>query len=573
MASRSIRLAVLCSFNLDLIKGPLTAEIERRGIACELYFSGYGQWESDALDPNSGLHRFHPTVVIVFAEMADLVPPLSPQKQEFAVADSERLAASDWRRVEQVVARLLEATECDVLVHSLVPRPVTSLGPLEGNDGLSYAAIAEQFNRMLRERGAGEPRLVLFDYADLVVEHGWHAWHDERLWYLGRMRLAREALGHLAVRYARYLAAMYTPRRKCLMLDLDNTLWGGIIGEDGMEGIALGHEGVGLAFREFQMAALALSGRGVILAICSKNNPGDALEVLEKHPDMVLRPDDFAAMEIGWDPKPAAIRRLAERLNIGVNSLVFWDDNPRERAAVQDALPEVFVPDVPEEVAEYASALLDLECFDRVSLTDEDRRRGEMYRQQRLRDESQAEVASDDLDGYYHSLKIRATLRRPDDVVLRRIAQLTERTNQFNFTTRRYDESDIRRMQQDPDWRVYGLAASDRFGDLGLIGAALVETKNASWEIDTLLLSCRALGRGIEQALLGILNAQAHAAGARLCGDFITTEKNAPARQFLDRTSITLEPTEDASTFRFEVGAGDVAVPAWVQVNEEPDSA
>lgn len=569
MTASPVRIAIMCSFNLDLIKQPLLDELGRRGLDGSLYVSGYGQWETDALNRQSDLYKFDPEIVCLFAETSDLLPTLRAGDMLWQTNDAEQAGAAAWTRIQTVIQRLTEDAGRAVLVHTLVPQPCTALGTLEGNDGFSYVAAAEAFNRRLRDRSGEQSRLIVFDYHRLLTDHGWRQWHDERLWYLGRMRLARGALGHLAAAYARYVAALRTPRRKCLVLDLDNTLWGGIIGEDGIEGIEIGHEGVGLAYREFQLAAMALSQRGIILAVCSKNNPADAAEALESHPEMVLRPVNFATMQIGWDPKPVSIRCIAEELNIGLDSLVFWDDDPREREIVRAAIPDVLVPEVPDETAHRAARLLELECFDVVRLTDEDRRRGEMYRQQRSRQKSLAETTPEDLETYYHSLETKAVLRQADDLSLRRIAQLTQRTNQFNCTTRRYSEADVRSMLENPAWAVYGLSVSDRFGDLGLVGAAILQLSENSWELDTLLLSCRALGRGIEDALLATLNDKAQSAGVCLQGAFIPTKKNSPARKFLDRLGIELRPSDDSQVLRFCLGKKGVSVPPWIELMEE----
>ena len=569
MTASPVRIAIMCSFNLDLIKQPLLDELRRRGLAGSLYVTGYGQWETDALNRQSDLYKFDPEIVCLFVETSDLLPTLHAGDMLWQTNDAEQAGAAAWTRIQAVVEHLTEDAGRTVLMHTLVPQPCTALGILEGNDGFSYTAAAEAFNRRLRERSDEQSRLIVFDYHRLVADHGWCQWHDERLWYLGRMRLTRGALGHLAAAYARYVAALRTPRRKCLVLDLDNTLWGGIIGEDGIEGIEIGHEGVGLAYREFQLAALALSQRGIILAVCSKNNPADAAEALESHPDMVLRPVNFATMQIGWDPKPASIRRIAEELNIGLDSLVFWDDDPREREIVRAAIPDVLVPEVPDETAHRAARLLELECFDVVRLTDEDRRRGEMYRQQRLRQTSLAETTPEDLETHYHSLETKAVLRQAGDLSLRRIAQLTQRTNQFNCTTRRYSEADVRSMLENPAWAVYGLSVSDRFGDLGLVGAAIVQLSDNAWELDTLLLSCRALGRGIEDALLATLNDKAQSAGACLQGAFIPTKKNSPTRKFLDRLGIELRLSDDPQVLRFCLGKKGVSAPPWIELREE----
>jgi FkbH-like protein len=389
------------------------------------------------------------------------------------------------------------------------------------------------------------------------------------------MRLANAALTFLAQRYARYLAALYTPRRKCLVLDLDNTLWGGVIGEDGLGGIELGHSGIGLAYREFQMAILALHQRGVILAIASKNNRDDALAAIKAHPDMILRPEHFAALEIHWQDKAQSIVRISERLNIGLDSLVFWDDNPVERGIVRDQIPDVLVPDVPSDPSEYVRCLVDLPCFDTLTLTAEDQRRGQMYREQAERDSFLGEtvqgVNGSELDAYYASLEMVVDISAANDVSIPRIAQLTQRTNQFNLTTRRYSEADVRALSRDHAWRVYTLSLRDRFGDLGLVGAAMVHTQPDAWELDTFLMSCRALGRRVEEAFAAFLVRAAMTDGKPLQGVFVPTKKTAPIQEMLERHGWLREEIPGGE-HQLRVKIAPLDIPSWLRVRLPEES-
>ncbi len=298
----------------------------------------------------------------------------------------------------------------------------------------------------------------MIDYVGFVTEQGRAKLLDDRLWHIGRMRLGRGGMTELAKLYRRYLAALMLPRRKVLVLDLDNTLWGGVLGEDGIDGIAIGREGIGLAFREFQLAILALAQRGVVLAIASKNNSGDVMEVLNNHPEMVLRQKDFACAEIHWNPKSDSLPRIAQQLNLGMDSFVFWDDEPREREIVRSQHPSVLVPEIPADPSDYARALLDLDCFDVLNLTAEDRQRGELYRQDADRQQWLSAASPADLCEFYRSLNMIVSIAVPDTYSVPRFAQLTQRTNQFNFTTRRYSEGDIRAMLADASHSLYTIS-------------------------------------------------------------------------------------------------------------------
>ena len=550
----ALRIAVLCSFNLDLIGKPLVKALARSGLAAEVFLSGYGQWQTEVLSPDSALHRFQPTLTFLFLDAEDELPSLTPDGLLPTLEGAEARGRAAWGRAEGAIRTLLSRLPGPVLCHSMVAPPERSLGLLEGSGGYSHVAAVDTFNAALRELAGREPRLHAFGYDSLVREHGWARWYDLRLWHLGRMRLGAAALPLLANAYARYVEALFTPRRKCLVLDLDNTLWGGVLGEDGAGGIQLGHSGVGLAYREFQMAILALYHRGIILAAASKNDAADALSVLRDHPDMVLRPEHFACVEINWNDKPGNIERIAEKLNIGRDSLVFWDDSPMERGMVKSQLPEVLVPEVPADASEYAMFLRRMTCFDVLSLTREDQSRGRMYREQAERDSFLSQEAPRSLDDYYASLEMVVTIERATDVSAPRIAQLTQRTNQLNLTTRRYTEAEVRARAADPSWRVVGLSLRDRFGDLGLIGAAMLHEGPEEWELDTFLMSCRALGRRVEETFASHLAEIAAETGKPLRGVFLPTKKNAPVRELFVRNGWFLDDlAREEPSYRVQV--------------------
>lgn len=555
------RLAILCSFNLDLIARPLAKAVAGVGLEAELYLSGYGQWAAEALDPGSALARFAPTAAVLFLDAEDVLPSLTEAGSLSPLGEARARGAAAFLGAEATIRALLGRTTGPVLCHLLVAPPRTAVGLLEGG-GYSHTAAIDAFNAALRDFSATEPRLSLVPYDALVGEHGWARWHDRRMWHVGRMRLAAGSYPLLAALYARCLGALLTPRRKCLVLDLDNTLWGGVLGEDGLGGIQLGHSGVGLAFREFQMAILALSRRGILLAAASKNNLADAVEALRDHPDMVLRPEHFACLEINWSDKPESLRRVAQRLNIGLDSLVFWDDSPLERGMVGSQLPEVLVPEVPADPSDYAAFLLAMPCFDVLRLTAEDQARGQMYREQVARDAFLDAAAPTTLDSYFASLEMVVAFEAATPASIPRIAQLTQRTNQLNLTTRRYTEAEVAAWAGDPTSRVLGLSLRDRFGDLGLVGAAMMRERALDWELDTFLMSCRALGRRVEEAFAAHLASLAGETGKPLRGVFVPTRKNQPTREFLERHGLLAPGPAEAQP----IEVTGVGTPPWLRV-------
>ena len=341
------------------------------------------------------------------------------------------------------------------------------------------------------------------DYAALVNRHGALNWYDERMRLYARAPIAGAMQGHLADEYVKFIRALAGGAKKCLVLDLDNTLWGGIVGEDGVDAIRLGATYPGSAFVQFQRLVQDLARRGVILALASKNNPADVDEVFARHPSMVLRKDDFAAMEIGWNPKSESLRRIAARLAIGLEHMVFVDDNPVECEEVRRALPQVHVIALPAQPERYVRALQREGLFDTAAISDEDRRRGELYRQRAEAESARASAGS--LEGFYRDLAMEisvAPIARPS---LPRAAQLTQKTNQFNVTTRRYTETEIGERLRDPSWVGFTVAVKDRFGDNGIVGVALARVEGRTLAIDTLLMSCRIIGRTVETAMLAHL--------------------------------------------------------------------
>jgi FkbH-like protein len=413
----------------------------------------------------------------------------------------------------------------------------------------------------------------VLDYDGLVARHGRLRWHDERKWLTMRMPIAADCLIHLADEYMRFIHPLTGRVCKALVVDLDNTLWGGVVGEDGLGGIQLGLEYPGATYRACQRAILDLYQRGVILGICSKNDPAEALAVLETHPDMLLRPRHFAARRINWADKAQNLCEIAAELNIGLDALSFLDDSPVEREWVRSRVPDVYVIDLPADPALFAQTLRECPVFERLALSEEDRRRGEHYAARHRRAELQQAAKS--VDEFYHSLDMTVEISGPTLLTLSRIAQLTQKTNQFNLTTRRYTEQELREMVRDPGIRILSLKLRDRFGDSGIVGVAISRINGPVWEIDAFLLSCRAIGRGVETALLASVAQQARQTGAqRLMGWYRPTAKNASVRDFYPTHRFTGVTEQDGSSlWTFDLAQDGPAAPPWIACRSlDPDS-
>jgi FkbH-like protein len=384
---------------------------------------------------------------------------------------------------------------------------------------------------------AGVDILAVDEWA---ARDGLAAWHDRGLWHRAKQELSPAA----APLYGDLLARMFSARQgrsyKCLVLDLDNTLWGGVVGDDGLEGLVLGQgSALGEAFTAFQHYVRELSRRGVILAVCSKNDEKNALEPFEKHPEMVLRRGDIASFVANWSDKAANIRSIAAELNIGLDSLVFVDDNPFERSLVRQELPMVAVPEVGDDPTNFAQTLADAGYFESLTITQEDRDRVGQYQGNRQR---QALLASaTDLPAYLRSLDMQLTWRCFDEIGLARTVQLINKTNQFNLTTKRYEEADVLAVMR--DMRAFGLQLRllDRFGDNGIISIIIGRMQQEDLLIDTWLMSCRVLGRQVEATTLNLIVAEARRLGAsRLLGDYVPTQKNSMVRDHYEKLGFTV---------------------------------
>ncbi|MBQ3881213.1 MAG: HAD-IIIC family phosphatase, partial [Bacteroidales bacterium] len=353
-------------------------------------------------------------------------------------------------------------------------------------------------------------------------------------------------------------------RKKCLVLDLDNTLWGGVLGEDGISGIKIGGDYPGKAFHFFQESLLELSKSGVILAVCSKNNEEDVFEAWEKNPFMVLRKEHFSAMRINWTDKATNLREIASELNIGLDSFVFVDDNPTERELIRQMLPMVSVPEFPSQPYELPEFYLRLvkDYFKVYSVTAEDRKKTEQYKANAAR--AHARRSFTDFKDFLRSLEMKVTVEAANEFNIPRIAQMTQKTNQFNLTTRRYTDADVRTFLE-KGWKIWCISVADRFGDNGITGAVFFDGRR----IDTLLLSCRILGKGIETAFIRTVLGLVKADGFdKVIAEYIPTAKNAQVKDFYDRCGFTLtgEDAEGVRSYVVDLKKADLSVEDYYNI-------
>ena len=521
----------------------------------------------DIVDPQSSLYRFTPNAVILAVRTEDVAPDLASKFADQSPAAAQQAAERIASGYEQWVNSFRQHSQAAFIIHSLERPAHASLGVLDSQSETGQSGLIRQIDRKLRDIACANRGVYILDYDALVARHGSEHWHDERKWLMARLPIAADHLLHMAREWMRFLVPLTGRTSKVLVVDLDNTLWGGIIGEDGMAGIKVSAEYPGAAFQSLHRALLDLSRKGILLAICSKNNLDDALEALEKHPGMLVRAKDFAAMRINWGDKTQNLREIAQELNVGIDSLAFLDDNPFEREQVRAALPEVTVIDISGNPLEYAAAVRDCPVFERLTLSAEDQQRTAMYAQQRQR--AGAEQSFQTKEDFFRFLEQEADLEPVTDLTLARVAQLTQKTNQFNVTTRRYSETQIAEMSTQRGWNIFSIRVRDRFGDHGLVGVAITRDEGEQCEIDTFLLSCRVIGRTVESALLAHIAKSAADRGCRrLVGWFLPTKKNAPARDFYRQHGFVEQQKENTGTlWVLDLKSSTLRAPDWIKLN------
>ena len=558
------KVAILRSFTIETSIPLLRALARLHGIELVVRVGEFNSYAQEVIDANSWLYEFDPQIVILAVQTRDLAPHL----WEGVLGDSA--AASDFQ-VQECASHFatlltLFRSRCaaSVIVQNLEVPTILRAGIMDGRQPGSQAETIRSINRALNTEVLKHEGVYVLDYDGLVARHGRAHWTDEKKWLTSRAPIASDCLIHLAREYLRFIVPLCGRQAKVLVVDLDNTLWGGVIGEDGLDGIKIGREYPGANYLALQRAILSIANRGVLLAICSKNNPSDAMEALENHPEMLLRPGHFAATRINWDDKVLSLRAIAAELNVGFDSIAFLDDNPAERQRVKLSIPEIVVIDLPGDSVGYADALLASPVFERLSITAEDRQRGRYYSEQRERRQLEASTAS--IREFYQSLQMRAEIVDITPATLTRIAQLTQKTNQLNTTTRRYTENEILAMLSDATWNMFGIRLIDKFGDNGIVGAVFMRIVGDTAEIDTFLLSCRVIGRTVETAMLSqACNIAAMRHCSRLAGWFLPTKKNAPAAKVYSDHGFTMADQTEVGTFwQLDLSERSIETPAWI---------
>lgn len=565
-----LKLAIIGSSTLDHLAPAIRMAALRRGLFVEIQIGDYGQWRQAILDPISDLYAFAPDAVLLCHEISALISeqPLASTDADVATAIGD--AVRDLRALWALVRERANAVVIQQTPWRIDP-PL--LGHMDRSLPAAPRSIAARLDIELAAAAQADGVLLL-DLNAAAAETGTRHIGDIALWHHAKQAISPVAAPWYGDQVGRILAALRGLSRKVLVLDLDNTLWGGVVGDDGLDGIVIGQgSAAGESFAAFQRYVKRLAERGIVLAVSSKNDRAVAELPFREHPDMVLRLEDFAAFEADWNDKPSALVRIAQDLELGLESFVFIDDNPVERALMRQTLPQVAVPELPAAPELYARCIADAGYFEAVAFTAEDTQRNRQYVANRARKSLQ--TSSTDLESFLRDLEMVLTVAPFRRIDLARITQLINKTNQFNLTTRRYTEAEVEALMNNPDVVTVTGRLVDKFGDNGLtsilIGRPAGENGESAIEIDTWLMSCRVLGRHVEEAVLCALANEARARGAaHLIGRYRPTPKNAMVKQHYRKLGFhpfdTGENDGDDELWRLSLGPQPMQAPAHIQL-------
>jgi FkbH-like protein len=551
---KKIKVAILSSFTINGLEEALRVKCAESDITCATYLCGYGQYNQDILDQSSKLYEFSPDITFMIIDTRSVLSTLF--YTPYTIPANDRRTYIDKRVADFVnlVKTFKNRTGSKLILTNCSIPTYSPYGICEVRTEYGLKEMVYDFNARLSDAFRSDPQVFLFDFNSFVAKYGEINVLDYRQFLVGDIKVSLSYIPHLAEELMGYVKANLGVNRKCIVLDLDNTLWGGIIGEDGFDRIDLSLKPPGMAFMEFQRVLLALYQRGVILAINSRNNEDEALRAIRDHPFMVLREEHFATMKINWSDKISNMKEIAQELNIGLDSIVYFDDDPINRELMSKAIPQIKTIDLPDDPSLYASTLMQINDFNTLVMTTEDRRRGEMYREEHKRTELKR--SSSNLEDFLKQLEIRVTMKKANNFTIPRIAQLTLKTNQFNLTTRRYQEEDVETLARNHTKLIGCAQTQDKFGDNGITGVYIVNKNHLDkeWFIDTFLLSCRVMGRGIEDAMMGYILSKAKEEGViKVKAEFIPTKKNKPCEQLLPNFGFKKEGEQWVYTYNVPI--------------------
>ena len=528
---KKIRIAILGSFTLNGLEETIRVKCAEKKIRCTTYVSGYNQYSQEIYDEKSQLYKFSPDITFLIIDSRDVLGGLFLNPYSVSVKERKTFPTDKSDEIINLAQTFVNKSKSKLILSNFNIPSYSPIGINETREEYGLHDMIVDLNRIVKSTMSDKSEIYIYDLNSFITKFGESNVFDYKQYFYGDVRISLDYIPYLAEELMGYVKAVLGLNKKCIVLDLDNTLWGGIVGEDGFEGIKLGDDPVGRAYAEFQHNLLALNQRGILLAINSKNNFDDAMQIIKEHPNMVLKEDNFTCIRINWNDKAVNMKEISDELNIGLDSMVFFDDDPVNREYVKSNLPEIQIVEI-SDPSNSSKILKSMNDFQVLKITDEDTTRNKMYLEQRKRTELKTQVG--DLQDFLKQLSISVKIKNADNFTIPRISQLTLKTNQFNLTTRRYQEEDIKKFSQDKDKIVECAQVQDKFGDNGITGVYVINKDNKQeWTIDTFLLSCRVIGRGVEDGMLYQIIEKARKEGvSKVRGEYIKTKKNKPAENF-----------------------------------------
>lgn len=515
MADTKKKVALLSNVTVDLVVAKLRKKYD-------FYLpEGFDTWVQEVINPASGLYAENLDAVVLLLDGTE---------------------ARAWKNIEEANERftLWKQAFATLVNHvSSIPIFVSTIDIRENQiKSLSERKFAPELNnewyQFVQNLVETKGNIFILDIANTIAEMGRKQFYSNKMWYMSSMPYSRDGIVALSQEIDRVLGSAFSSRKKIIALDLDNTLWGGVIGEDGVEGIELSDHKEGQRYYDFQRQLLEMKNRGIVLAVNSKNNVEDAENAIQNHPAMLLRDDDFVSRKINWENKASNIKAMESELNLTEGGFIFIDDNPVERETVKGVCPDVLVPDFPADTAEllsFAEGIWADYCRP-LKVLSEDLNKTKMYQNEAKRKQEMSESLN--LDDYIAKLEMVADIHKMRPEELERVTQLCNKTNQFNVTTKRYTRAEIEEIASNPENAIYVVHSSDKYGDSGLISVLILIGEKADIRIDTFLMSCRVMGRKLEDVIINELAAK-YAGKQKLIGEFIPTAKNAPVKELYER--------------------------------------
>lgn len=547
---KNLNIGILRNITIDNYLPLIKYLLIKENINPIIHLGDYDVVIQEVLSRDTSMFNFKPDLIIIFLDIRILAPNLILKYSELSVEEINKEKENILEYVELLFYSINTNFETKVIFHlfELPSNPAFDLAEIQNGNG--QRNIIQSINDSLVEK-AKNHNDIYFVNSNLIKEKlGIQNYYDNRYWFIAKSPFSLDAAKEFAIEHWKVINSLLGKTKKCLVLDCDNTLWGGILGEDGFDKIKIGKTYPGNMYLDFQRHILNLYNKGVILAINSKNNEDDVMEVFDNHPDMLLRRKHFACIYANWENKADNIKNIAIDLNIGTDSLVFIDDSEFECNFVKEKIPEVEVINLPKEAYKYSEILLNCGLFDKLSYTQEDKTRGELYKVEV--DRKKLRTKFTDIDSYYKSLEMVITIESVNEFTIPRVSQLTQRTNQFNLTTKRYSEDDIKFFMNSDNYEVLVLTLSDKFGDMGIVGVLILDfsVTNVA-KIDSLMMSCRVIGRQVENIFLNeALNRSIKHKVKKVIGAYIASKKNSQVSNFYASNGFQqMSTVEDETTY------------------------